>query len=120
VLGLRPQEFAWLAAGAALLAFELIVIGFHPRGADVLTQAWRANALRWIIIPLGSGVLLGHLNGPSFNVIPGRWAPAVFIVVCALALAHGLFIRTPAPEAARMPMFLVGFIIGAVSWRGSP
>jgi hypothetical protein len=120
ILGLTPGEFSWLVCGVALLAYELVAAANGRDGLDVLTRAWRANALRWTIWPVSLGILAGHLNGPVFAGFAGRYSPLLFIAVMAGALARDLFIRTPLPVEARLPLFLVGLVVGVVSWVGRP
>jgi hypothetical protein len=117
IVGLTYGEFTWLAAGIALLAYELWAV--FTQDGDVLTRAWRANSLRWIAVPLGSGILMGHLNGPALPYF-SRWAPALFVVALVAAIAYGLFVRAPVPEGTRFPLFLLGLAVGILSWSGRP
>ncbi len=117
IVGLTYGEFAWLTVGIALLAYELWAV--FTRDGDVLTRAWRANALRWIVLPLGSGVLMGHLNGPSLPYL-SRWQVLGFIALLAWGLYHGAFVRTPVVDDARFPLFLLGVVVGVVTWSGRP
>ena len=117
ILGLTPGEFTWIVTGVLLFAYEMWAVSSDD--ADVLTRAWRAHALRWIVVPIGSGILMGHLNGPSLPYF-ARWSPAVFAVTLALALAYGLLVRTPMPEAYRAPLFALGFVVGVLCWSGRP
>ncbi len=117
ILGLTYGEFTWLACGLALLAYELWAV--FTRDGDVLTRAWRAHALRWIVIPLGSGVLMGHLNGPSLSYF-ASWSPVIFVVLLAAALAFGIFVHTPLADAYRAPIFGLGFVVGVLCWSGRP
>jgi hypothetical protein len=117
VLNLTPGQLTWLSVGAVLLAYEVWAV-FSPAG-DVLTRAWRADALRWIIIPVGSGFLMGHLNGPSLPYL-SKWTPALGFGTLGLALAYGLLTRTPLPDVYRAPLFLFGFALGVLTWSGRP
>jgi hypothetical protein len=117
ILGLTYGEFTWLACGVVLLVYELWAVA--TRDGDVLTRAWRANAMRWIVLPVGLGILSGHLNGPSLPYF-ARWSPAIFAAVLAAALTYGIFIRTPLPDVYRMPLFLFGFVVGVLTWSGRP
>lgn len=117
ILGLTYGEFTWLAVGFVLLAYELWAV--FTRDGDVLTRAWRAHAMRWIVLPVGSGILMGHLNGPSLPYF-ARWSPAIFAVTTAAALAYGIWVRTPLPESYRAPLFALGFVVGVLSWSGRP
>jgi hypothetical protein len=117
ILGLTYGEATWLVAGVFLLAYELWAVA--TRDGDVLTRAWRANALRWIVLPIGSGILMGHLNGPSVPYF-ARWSPALFAVLVAAALGYGIWIRTPVPDAYRPALFGLGFVVGVICWSGRP
>lgn len=117
IWGLTPGDFAWILAGTLLLAYELWAVASND--VDVLTRSWRAHALRWIVVPIGSGILMGHLNGPSLPYF-ARWSPAIFAATLAAALAYGLFVRTPLPEAYRTPLFGLGFVVGVLTWSGRP
>ena len=83
------------------------------------TRAWRAHALRWIVIPYGAGVLMGHLNGPSLPYF-ARWSPGIFVATTAAALAFGVFSRTPLNVEYRLPIFLLGMAVGILTWSGRP
>ncbi len=100
-----------------LLAYELWAV--FTRDGDVLTRAWRAHAMRWIVVPVGSGILMGHLNGPSLEYF-AWWSPIVFIALVVAALAYGLFVQTPMPEPYRAPLFALGFAVGILCWSGRP
>lgn len=117
VWNLTPGELTWIACGLVLLAYEIWAV-FSPNG-DVLTRAWRAHSLRWIVVPVGSGFLMGHLNGPSLPYL-SRWAPALGFGSVALALVYGLVSRQPLPDAYRAPLFGLGFVLGVITWSGRP
>jgi hypothetical protein len=116
ILGLTYGEFTWLAVGLVLLVYELWAV--FTRDGDVLTRAWRAHAMRWIVLPVGSGILMGHLNGPSLPYF-AKWSPAIFALTLAAALAFGLAGRSM-PEAYRAPLFALGFVVGVLTWSGRP
>lgn len=115
---LTPGEFVWIACGLLLLGYELFAAAKPSDGVDVLTRAWRAHSLRWIVLPFGSGVLFGHLCGPAITYW-SRWSPAVFAALLAGALAFGL-LHYEAPSWARLPLFLFGVLVGVLCWPGRP
>lgn len=118
IWGLTYGEAAWLAAAVCLLAYELWVVLLRPEGYDVLTRAYRANAPRWSVLPVALGVLMGHLHGPVLEA--PRWAPAIFVVLVAGALARDLWAQDSLPPVGMMGLFLVSFMVGASCWVGRP
>jgi len=118
IIGLTLGEFTWLLTGVLLLAYELWAVAF--REGDVLTRAYRANCPRWMLWPVGVGVLMGHLHGPTWGGIIGRWSPILFILVGVAVLARDLFIGDRYPAAWVPVLFAAGVVLGAVSWVGRP
>src|SRR5574340_554609 len=117
ILNLTPGQLTWIIVGILLLAYEIWAV-FSPHG-DVLTDAWRGNAMRWIVIPIGSGFLMGHLNGPSLPYL-SKWAPAFGFGSLLIALVYSFVVRTPLPVAYRAPLFGLGFMLGVITWSGRP
>jgi hypothetical protein len=118
VLNLTPGELVWLAVGVLLLGYEVFAI-ISPE-ADVLTRAWRAHSLRWIVIPFGAGFLVGgHLCGPSLPYF-AKWTPVIGFSLVGAALAWGAIVHDPLPDWARFPLFLAGVAAGILTWSGRP
>lgn len=117
-LGLTYGEAFWLGAAAALLVYELVVVLLRPEGLDVLTRAYRASAPRWTVWPVGVGILMGHLHGPTIS--PPRWTVAIFILLAGAALGRDLVVKEPISPMAIFGIFLVSVAIGASTWAGRP
>ncbi len=115
--GLSTGEWIWLGTGIALLAYEFVAV-FGP--GDVLTRAYRANTTRWTSIPVGVGILMGHLHGTVYGGFAGKWSPILFILVEALALARDVFIGTRVEPEMILPLFVAGLGVGLLAWIGSP
>lgn len=118
VLGLTYGELTWFVVGLLILLPYEIWAALTGDG-DVLTRAWRANALRWIMLPFGSGILMGHLNGPA---LPYWWrfSWTIWAALFALSVVWGLAVRTPVHEEYRFPLFILGVAVGAITWAGRP
>jgi len=116
ILGLTPGELTWLVVGILLLGYELWAIA--TRDGDVLTRAMRANTSRWLVWPVGIGILMGHLFGPTMPA--PRWLPIVWGVALAAVVARDLIVRTPIPTIATFGIFLVSVMLGATTWIGRP
>lgn len=115
VLGLTYGELAWLAIGSAALAYELWAVA--TRGGDVLTRAMRANTPRWTAIPVGLGILMGHLTGPRWGVWPYGWT-LPFAVLLATA-ARDFLDGGRVTESFATFLFVLGYALGTL-WEGRP
>lgn len=122
ILGLTYGEFTWLAAGLALLIYEVWAV--ITRDGDVLTRAYRAHTSRWMFLPLGFGVLAGHLHGPTIRNVGagllGHWSPAILIVLGVAVLARDFLIGSRFPVVWVFPLFVLGVALGVTQWIGRP
>lgn len=123
ILGQTPGTFTLLVAGVGLLAYEVYAV-FSNGHADVITRAWRAHTSRWMFLPVGMGVLMGHLNGPTITGVgsglAGRWSPVALIVLGVVVLARDFFIGTRFPAHWVFPLFILGLFLGLALWVGRP
>lgn len=115
ILGLTYGEFMWMLVGVMLLVYELWAVA--TRGGDVLTRALRANAPRWTAVPVGLGILMGHLTGPRWSPPPLVWI--VPFTVLAIALCRDLLVGTRVAYYVVTALFLAGYVLGNL-WAGRP
>ncbi len=123
IMGLSPGEFVWLVPIALVALVYEVLAATQVIEADVLTRAYRANASRWMFWPLGWGVLMGHLQGPTFPVgtgFAGRWGIVALVAIGCAVLYRDFAIGGRYPSEWVFPLFLFGVIFGAALWVGRP
>lgn len=116
IIGLTPGELAWLVIGLGALAYELWAVA--TRGGDVLTRALRANETQWSAIPVGLGLLMGHLTGPRWTSWPYAWT-LPFVVFGASLVRDFATHNERIPENFITLLFLAGYLLG-ILWEGRP
>ena len=124
ILGLTPGEFVWLIPVALVALVYEVLAALQIIEGDVLTRAYRANTSRWMIWPVGVGVLMGHLNGPAWTGagtgIAGRSGIVALIALGLGILYRDLVIRGRYPQAWVPWLFAAGVVLGALLWVGRP
>lgn len=103
-------QAAWVVFALGLLAVEVVAL---VRGDQLLTDAMRAGASRWMLWPAIFGALSGHFFGSRGGPAYG---PCFLAGLGCLVVCRDLFLRDRIPAATHLEVFLVFLGLGAWLW----